>query len=307
VLLLLAAVISWHDFGGGHEVVAPPEAPPVPAPQAAKAPAAAPSAAPSFDAIHVGPDGSTVIAGRAAPGAEVTILDHGQPIGRATADANGEWVVLPDRPLPSGPRELSATSRVPGGQEERSAASVAVLVPERPQGIPPVAVLLPQGEGAARALQLPGGRSPHDVSLGMVEYEASGRVILSGAADPGARIEIAIGDRHIATVTADAQGSWTAQLTDGVPVGRYRLRLVGRDADGAPAGDITVALRRAAPGELAAGDYLAVVPGNSLWHLAQRSYGDGLRYIELYRANHELIGNPDLIYPGQLLALPGKS
>jgi nucleoid-associated protein YgaU len=48
------------------------------------------------------------------------------------------------------------------------------------------------------------------------------------------------------------------------------------------------------------------VPGNSLWHLAQHSYGDGLRYVEIYRANQRKIDNPDLIFPGQLLKLPEK-
>jgi nucleoid-associated protein YgaU len=66
-------------------------------------------------------------------------------------------------------------------------------------------------------------------------------------------------------------------------------------------------MRRAGPDEVGPGGALAVVPGNSLWHLARRSYGDGLRYVEIYRANREKIDNPDRIYPGQLLALPGKS
>lgn len=50
-----------------------------------------------------------------------------------------------------------------------------------------------------------------------------------------------------------------------------------------------------------------VVPGDSLWAIAQRLYGDGSRYPELYAANQELIdarnqgtGNSKYtIYPGQ--------
>ena len=47
-----------------------------------------------------------------------------------------------------------------------------------------------------------------------------------------------------------------------------------------------------------------VQPGNSLWRLARRSYGEGLRYTEIYEANKDQIRNPDLIYPGQVFVLP---
>ena len=47
-----------------------------------------------------------------------------------------------------------------------------------------------------------------------------------------------------------------------------------------------------------------VQPGNSLWRLARRSYGEGLRYTDIYEANKDQIRNPDLIYPGQVFVLP---
>ena len=47
-----------------------------------------------------------------------------------------------------------------------------------------------------------------------------------------------------------------------------------------------------------------VQPGNSLWKLARESYGEGVRYTIIYEANKEQISNPDLIYPGQVFAVP---
>ncbi len=47
-----------------------------------------------------------------------------------------------------------------------------------------------------------------------------------------------------------------------------------------------------------------VQPGNSLWRIARRSYGEGLRYTVIYDANKDQIRNPDLIYPGQVFVLP---
>jgi nucleoid-associated protein YgaU len=50
-----------------------------------------------------------------------------------------------------------------------------------------------------------------------------------------------------------------------------------------------------------------VQPGNSLWKLARESYGQGVRYTVIYEANKEQISNPDLIYPGQVFAVPSSN
>jgi nucleoid-associated protein YgaU len=46
--------------------------------------------------------------------------------------------------------------------------------------------------------------------------------------------------------------------------------------------------------------------GDSLWRISRAAYGAGLGYADIYRANHNLIRNPDRIYPGQTLVLPVK-
>ena len=51
------------------------------------------------------------------------------------------------------------------------------------------------------------------------------------------------------------------------------------------------------------GSYI-VRRGNSLWWIARRMYGDGVRYTAIYSANRERIRDPDLIYPGQVFKLP---
>jgi nucleoid-associated protein YgaU len=52
---------------------------------------------------------------------------------------------------------------------------------------------------------------------------------------------------------------------------------------------------------------LTVQPGNSLWRIARRSYGAGGHYAIIYSANRERIGDPDLIYPGQIFTLPAAN
>lgn len=48
-----------------------------------------------------------------------------------------------------------------------------------------------------------------------------------------------------------------------------------------------------------------VVPGDTLWDLAEAYLGDGERYPEIYNLNRETIGDDeDLILPGQVLQIP---
>jgi len=53
------------------------------------------------------------------------------------------------------------------------------------------------------------------------------------------------------------------------------------------------------------GSQLVVVnKGDALWRIAYRSFGKGVRYIDIVRKNTGDIDNPDLIYPNQIFALP---
>lgn len=48
-----------------------------------------------------------------------------------------------------------------------------------------------------------------------------------------------------------------------------------------------------------------VVRGDCLWNIAKKFYGNGARYTEIFNANRDVIGgNPNLIYPGQVLVIP---
>ena len=50
---------------------------------------------PTFDVVTVDPSGEAVIAGRAAPNAKVELRDAGKAVGEATADAAGQFVIIP--------------------------------------------------------------------------------------------------------------------------------------------------------------------------------------------------------------------
>lgn len=55
----------------------------------------------------------------------------------------------------------------------------------------------------------------------------------------------------------------------------------------------------------AASQTYTVVRGDCLWNIAKRFYGNGAKYTVIYNANKAVIGgNPNLIYPGQVLTIP---
>jgi nucleoid-associated protein YgaU len=313
VLVALLGAAAWH-FDWFQRPAAPPPSPTAGAPSSPPSAAAtspepgraAEKGAPSFDVVRINPQGQAVIAGRAAPGAEVTILDGDHELGHVTADRNGEWVFMPSHPLPSGEHQLSLAARLPnGGETRKSDGVVAMVVPEHDQSSGSLAVLVPRdGGGPARALQLPREASGRKLTLDVIQYDANGKVQLFGRALAKAHIAIFVDDRRAAGTTANGAGEWTAQLDQPLPVGHYHLRCEATDDEGKALAQLALVFdRRAPPPGYAAVD---IQPGNNLWRIAQRSYGDGLRYAEIYQANRQQIHDPNLIYPGQVFAVPAK-
>lgn len=298
------------------QAVEPRQAPAaaVPTPQAAALPppaAPAPARPPSFDIVTIDRKGQAVIAGRAEPGDRVRVLDGDKAIGEATADQRGEWVLVPDAPLASGSRELAleATGRDdPAVRRSADVVALSVTPPASGQGdTSALAVLLPGEKGTpSRVLQRPSDKPAGDppLSLDAAEYGADDMLLLSGNAEPRARLDVYAGGRLLGTTTADSAGKWSLRSAYRQPPGTVELRLDQLAADG------TLARRVAAPFNLPAGlairdgDKYVVRRGNSLWLIARRMYGHGIRYTVIYEANRDRIHNPDRIYPGQEFQLP---
>jgi nucleoid-associated protein YgaU len=49
---------------------------------------------------------------------------------------------------------------------------------------------------------------------------------------------------------------------------------------------------------------VVIQPGDNLWRIARGTYGRGVQYVVIYRANQDRIRDPNLIYPGQIFTLP---
>jgi hypothetical protein len=263
---------------------------------------------PRFDVARLGRTGSLVTAGRAAPGAEVTLLENGREIGRGRADSRGEWVILPDGLLGPGARELSLVMRLPGAAPIEGEGRVLLLVPEPATPAAPSAplamLLLPAAPVAT--LQAPVATR---LSLDLVDYGPDGDLRFAGGAPPGAVLRLYVDGALSGDAVANAAGRWSFAPGRSLAPGRHSLRVDQLD----PQGRVTARIeqpfiREEAPVVLAsamATEMRRIVqPGNTLWRISRDVYGRGVRFTLIYEANRAQIRDPNLIFPGQVFSLP---
>lgn len=296
-------------------------APPT-APAAATQPAApanpgsvAAGGGPSFDVVRINPRGNAVIAGRAKPNSVVTVYDAGKEIGTVIADSRGEWVLLPAAPLDPGNRELTLSAKDDSGGITKSNQSVMLVVPDHQAGgeamSSAVAVLVPNVGGGGTVLQPPTpegseGIAQDELSLDIIDYDENGALVIGGRAPTGANIQVYIDNQPVGGVIADANGRWQVKPEKPVASGLHTLRVDQvAPPDARVIARVETPFSRAAFAEAAPGS-IVVQPGNSLWRIARRTYGHGIRYTLIFEANKDQIRDPDLIYPGQVFTLPKK-
>ena len=79
-------------------------------------------------------------------------------------------------------------------------------------------------------------------------------------------------------------------------------RRVGHD-DYPKLSELSVATRDLSQG-LDGSKLVIVQQGDALWRIAYRSYGEGIKYVDIVRRNAAAIDDPDLIFPNQIFAIP---
>jgi len=303
--LALVGAALWMLRGSSDEEGVKPAAPAVEIP---KAETAVPAPVhPSFDIVRISPEGDTVIAGRAAPGAQVVIYDGTTELGRAKADERGEWVFLPEKPLPTGTRRLNLAVFPDDNPDHalRSDSDVVLVVPPPGTGAV-VAVQLPSKGGVSRVLQRPGDGAA-SLSVAAVDYDREGRIGVSGGAEPDSMLVVYLDNAELGQTAAAANGDWRLQANLSLAVGEHTVRVDQLDGKGGVAKRAEVKFRVEAADADVDGDVIVVVqPGNSLWRIARRIYGEGLAYTLIFEANRGQIRDPDLIYPGQKFVAPKK-
>jgi nucleoid-associated protein YgaU len=285
--------------------------------------------APSFDTVRVETGGEAVIAGRAEPDTEVVAKLNGEVVATAKSNADGAFVMIPDKPLPAGTGTLSLETKQQG-EVQVSEATVAVAVKPHGQGESTVAVLAPNQP--TKILQAPASPS-NSVVLDAVDYDAAGNIVFSGRAQPGATIRLYVDNAISGEINANDQGKWNYAGTAAMKAGTHMLRAdeIGTDgkvknrveqpfmretaatvaaaAEPAPAPAIAsepakvTAVAETAPQPTK----IVIQPGNNLWTISRELYGAGINYTVIFEANKDQIRDAKLIYPGQIITAPVKT
>lgn len=233
-----------------------PQAPAAVAPQA---PAAVPpvqdvspqtgqqaaSAVPSFDVVRVEPDGSAVLAGRAAPETEVRIVEAGRVLATVRTNAQGEFALTLDTPLAVGEHQIhletgdgeavlaSAQSAVvsvpmPGRESE---LLVLLEQPDAPSRVitapkveaPQVAAATPAAPPADTTSPVAPAADPDAPAIGAVEIEGD-QIYVAGTAAKGAKVRLYLNDAFVAEAPIGSKREFLASARQAVPVGTHVVR-----------------------------------------------------------------------------------
>ena len=188
--------------------------------------------------------------------------------------------------------------------------------PSKPLSEPAAPSVLLADDMGIRVLQS-GGTAPQvrTVVIDTITYDPEGDVALGGRGAGQGYVRAYLNNKPIETARIAADGQWRMPLPE-VDTGVYTLRVDEVNESGTVTSRVETPFKREEPEVLAALDtraednkqsaiaVLTVQPGNTLWGIASKEYGDGLLYVRVFEANKDRIRNPNLIYPGQVFALP---
>lgn len=282
---------------------------------------------PSFDIVRVAPDGGALIAGTAEPRATVTIYADEKPLAATTADADGSFVAMFDAEPSGQPQALTIGARTEDGASLAS-DEVVMLFPGGSDtggpdadadegGAPEVAataILRPDAVEVTPVADEGPAVSADQVSLGSISYSEAGEIELSGVGPSGRPLRAYVDNQLVQEGEIRESGRWVLRLAD-ISEGLYQLRIDQLAEDGSVGSRVETPFQRDYPagprprpgstGEgMLPGVLVTVQPGGTLWTLARSHYGSGAYFSQIFTANREMIRDPDLIYPGQVLAIP---
>ena len=286
--------------------------------------------------ISYSASGDVVMAGRGQPGQFVRIYLNDLPVGVAKVGADGNWkTTLSDMSegmlrfdVVDGAGKVSARIETPfseadfAGPDTKTAQSDPTLAPrvDPQQGRP----------GQDRPFE---GTPESEGEIGLANRETvetpvreapsvAGTLLDGGAPSEGGETGASAGsglagvnklDPSNAAISSGGEGGGAASAAtqnESVEIAGERTRPDPGSSVGGNTSQETRALAQgengvpAKVGNLAPVRQVTVERGSTLWAIARDRYGEGMMFVRVFEANRDLIRDPDLIYPGQVFALP---
>lgn len=292
-----------------------------------------------IDIARVQADGMAVFAGRGAPNGTIFITKNGTIFAQNTIDDQGQWVVLPEEPLAPGSHLLRLEMVRIDGTTERADVSLVVQIAENNDEKPLVALVPQTDDQTPVLLQSPDeepvaakddarveqaddttpatqaeqvaeilGQDDIFIQIGSLSWHDGSSLSVHGVASGGDSVSGEIAGLSLETVPLAATGRWASKVL-GNPfetADRQMLTVLLLDDNNQPLAQTQLNVSRSQLTAGLDGSLMVVVhKGDALWRIAYRSYGEGVRYVDIFRRNADQIDDPDLIYPNQIFAVPG--
>jgi nucleoid-associated protein YgaU len=198
----------------------------------------------------------------------------------------------------------SQATEVANAPSEAAAAAPAAEEPQAP-------TVLIAGQDGVRVAQGAETQDSTKIQLDAITYDDAGNVTLAGRGPAQAQLRVTLDNTTVSTNAVGDSGQWSVPLS-GVAPGTYTLRIEQLDATGAVSASVETPFLREDPARIRDNPML-VEPGSSvitvqrgftLWGIAEANFGNGILYVQIFQENSADIRDPDLIYPGQIFALP---
>lgn len=148
---------------------------------AANAPAAEATSGPklpAFDVLRVEPDGSTVIAGSAAPNSKLEIFDGDKLVTTTEVGPTGDFAAVLDNPLAPGDHQLLLKATGKDGKSQTSEEVATVSVPKDGSGSELLAMVSKPG-AASRIITAPKAETPAAATATQPAAPATGEQLAS--------------------------------------------------------------------------------------------------------------------------------
>lgn len=222
-----------------------------------------------IEAVEI--DGPTVfVAGAAEPGTKLRIYANEILLGDTQASAQGRFLIEVNKDLPVGDYIVRADALSSNGAEVVMRAAVPFT---RSAGEKLAAIAVP----ATTTLPNEPPKIAQETSNTQVTENGEGSTTADTASTASSDVEPQPAQEDTLVASAPAAEQNTPQAITSATL-EQPLRQV----------ENSVVIRR----------------GDTLWHISKRVYGQGIKYTTIYKANDEQIRDPDMIWPGQVFALP---
>lgn len=280
---------------------------------------------PKVDILKVSPDGSYIIAGKGKPNSTISILEKGNKIESVDADESGSWVIVSKDNLESGDNLLIINQDNIDGTSTQSKEIYVTKIDKKNETKPLVIEIENDDGGKLSIIQSPSIKKlesnvENNLTLSKkqinkknvfkiqsVSFTQDGSLSIQGIANYGSNIEILV-NKNLSSIFLKNKPEWIFNSSYKLGYGMHKLVANLKSQNNTILDSITLPFMRS---EMPSGElpdnYVLIKPGDMLWTISFKIYGNPLKYIEIYEENRDQITNPDLIFPGQVFSIPKKN